>query len=238
MLWALAIAGALLSGAVAAGIYEVTPTIFIPPPHMVSMMGQMTNQPLAPDIVVADRKNAMVAFGIAGGLLAMSLGLAGGLARRSVPGALVGALVGLVLGAGCGAAAAAVGVPVLARQHDKNPDSVTKDMAIPLLIHVGMWSAIGVAAGAGLGVGAGMRGRLPSVILGGLAGGALGAGIYDITAALIWADGRTYQVIAHKWPPRVYACLIPPLVTALVAVAGVVSPERRTKPAPPPTREV
>ncbi len=129
-------------------------------------------------------------------------------------------------------------MPIHAHQHQKDPDSVTKDLTIPLLIHAGIWAALGAASGAALGLGAGMRGRLPSVILGGLVGGALGAAIYDVTAALIWADGRTYQIYAYKWPPRIYAALIPPLAIALVAVAGVVSPERRTKPAPTPAPEV
>jgi hypothetical protein len=231
-LWALAIAGALLSGAVADGLYEVMPTIFIPPPHMVSMMGQRVNQPLLPDVIVADRKNAMVTFAIAGGLLAMLLGLAGGLARRSIRGALLGGVAGLVLAAGVGVAAAAVAVPIHARQHEKDPDSITKDMTLPLLIHAGTWAALGAAAGAALGLGAGLRGRLPSVILGGLVGGALGAGIYDVTAALIWADGRTYQIYAHKWAPRLYAALLPPLAITFVAVSGVVSPARRAKQTP------
>jgi hypothetical protein len=168
----------------------------------------------------------------------MLLGLAGGLARRSARGALLGAVAGLVLGAGAGVGVAAAAVPIHAHQFQRDPDSVQKDLTFPLLIHAGIWAALGAAAGAGLGIGAGMRGRLPSVILGGLVGGALGAGIYDITAALIWPAGRTYLIYAQEWAPRLYAAMIPPLVAALVAVAGVVSPERRTKPAPPPTREV
>ncbi len=86
LLWTFAVASALIAGAVAAGLYEATPTIFIPPPHMVRVMGQMVNQPLLPDVIVADRKNAMITLSVAGGLLAMLLGLAGGLARCSMRG--------------------------------------------------------------------------------------------------------------------------------------------------------
>ncbi len=237
-LWKLALAGTVLAGAVAAGLYEAIPTIFIPPPNMTRMMGQLVNIPKAADVIVADRKNAMVAFAIAGGLLAMVLGAAGGLARRSSRGAILGAVVGLILGAGAGAGAGTVAVPILAHQQEKDPDSVNKDLAIPLMIHVGLWATIGAACGAGLGLGAGMTRRLPAVILAGLVGGALGAGIYEVTAALLWADGRTYQIIAHKWPPRVYADFIPPLAIAFVAVSGVVSPGRRKKPATAPAPEV
>ncbi len=147
-------------------------------------------------------------------------------------------MAGLILGAGAGLAAGAVAVPIHARQHERDQDSVTKDLTFPLLIHAAMWSGIGAAAGAALSLGAGAGRRLPSVILGGLVGGAMGSGIYDVTAALIWADGQTYQIIAHKWAPRIYAAMLPPLAITFVAVSGLVAPERREKPAAAPPREV
>ena len=230
-LWAFALAGAIVAGLVSFAAFEATPTVFIPPPNMVRMMGSLVNAPKIEHVNAADRKNAMIAFGVAGGTFALALGLAGGMARRSPRAALVGMLAGLVLGAGIGVGAGAVALPAYQKQYTDNPESVTKDMTFPLLIHAGIWAAMGAAAATALGIGAGARGRLPSVILGGLIGGAIGGGLYEVIAALGWADARTYEPIAARWAPRLVASLAGPLVATIIAVSGLISEPRKTKPA-------
>ena len=85
-LWAFATAGAIVAGLATYIALEATPTAFIPPPNMVRVMGQLVNQPKLADVNVADRKNAMIAYGVAAGTLGLALGLAGGAARRSTAG--------------------------------------------------------------------------------------------------------------------------------------------------------
>ncbi len=228
-LWAFAMAGAIAAGLASFAAFEATPTPFHPPKNMVRMMGNLVNSPKAADIAVAERKNAMVAFGVVGALLAGALGVAGGLGRRSARSCLLGALAGLILGAGAGVGAAAVGVRAYYREYDRDQMTVTKDLAIPLMIHAGIWAAVGAAAGAALGIGAGARGRLPSVVLGGLVGGAMGGALYEVAAALVSPAGRTYEPIAAHWAPRLIAALAGPILATVVAVSGLTSPVRRTR---------
>jgi hypothetical protein len=238
--WILGLLGAVIAGAIAAGSYEVIPTIYIPPPHMVRVMGQMMNQPFPADVLVADRKNAVVAFGLAGGVFAMLMGVAGGLARGSGRGVLVGAVAGLILGAAAGAAAGPVGVTVYTRAHDADSRAVTVEMKIPMMIHAGLWAAIGAAGAAGLGIGARAWWRMPSIVLSGLVGGAMGGCLYELVSAALWADGRTYQVFAGRWEPRIVAAMAPPVVAAVLAISGLVAPMTRPprKPVPVPAAEV
>ena len=227
--WAFSLAAAVVAGlgAFALGEWVVPP--FDPPVNMENFMGGLINKPTLVGLQVAERKNAMLTFGLIGGLLGLALGLAGGLSNRSARSALFGGAAGLALGAALGAGSAAGLVPIYHAQHQRNKDAVTKDLAIPLLIHVGLWSAVGLAAGAALTIGARAGGRAPSVVTSGLIGAALGAAVYEVVAALVSPEGRTYQPVSTSWLPRLLAATICPILTALLATFALVSPARPVK---------
>ena len=69
---------------------------------------------------------------------------------------------------------------------------------------------------------AGARGRFASVVINGLVGGALGAALYEVIAALISPDGRTYQPIASAWQPRLLAATVGPILIAALAASALV----------------
>ena len=154
----------------------------------------------------------MVAFGVLGGCLAMTLGLAGGLARGSARGGMTGAVAGLVLGGGLGAGSAALLVPIYQKRVAASVEDMNGDLAFPTLIQAGIWAALGVAAGAALGLGAGAGRRLPAVVVGGLVGGALGAVVYEVAASLLAPGSRTYGPIADTWAPRLLAATVVPIL--------------------------
>jgi hypothetical protein len=187
------------------------------------------NQPKLADVNIADKKNAMISYALAGGTLALALGLAGGAARRSAMWALVGGVLGLVLGAAAGAGTTAAVVPTYQKLYDAQPDVIAKEMTVPLLVHAAIWAAMGAAAALALGIGAGARWKIVSVVLGGVIGGAIAGGIYEVVGALAWADGKTFQPIAGAWQPRLLASLAGPLLVTFVAVTGLVSEPRRPK---------
>ena len=177
-LWAWALAAGLVSGLVSWLVGEATfdrfqPKIVHPPGYdklgpydKLAALAVLHREQQTP---VGIKKGA-VAFGTLGAMLGLTLGLAGGLARRSARSGLVAAAVGLVAGAVAGAGMCAALTPVFYRFHE--PDSPS--LLMPVLVHAGMFAAIGAAAGLALGLGSGGRPAIGRAVLGGLAGGLLG----------------------------------------------------------------
>jgi hypothetical protein len=104
----------------------------------------------------------------------------------------------------------------------------TATTLLPLIFHLSLWTALGAAAGLAYGLGrAGPRpSRLVAGALGGLAGAAAAAFVYEVVGALAFPQDRTDEVFATTASARVLAHLC---VAALVAVGAVLalSPRRR-----------
>jgi hypothetical protein len=180
-----------------------------PPLHPVNSRGVILNVTFHREEVAAETKNAGLAFMFLGAFLGASLGVAGGLIRRSGRGALRAGLLGLTLGA---AAAAGMSLALLPRYHaskNRNPDEALRDLIYPLLIHVGIWSTIGAAAGIAYGVGLGKSQTMPVIVLGALAGAALGTVAYELVGALALPEAQTARFVSVTW-----------LAVTLVAAAG------------------
>jgi hypothetical protein len=152
-------------------------------------------------------RNVALSSGLFGGLLGAALGAAGALGRRPAAVAVRrAALFGLGLGGVAGSGMALAIVPLYYRRFAiLQPEGLVP----PLLMHAGIWGAIGAAAG--LAFGLGRAGRGPAAVkalLGGLAGAVLGAVLYEVIGALAFPMSRTFQPTAADWPPRLLARLL------------------------------
>jgi hypothetical protein len=86
----------------------------------------------------------------------------------------------------------------------------------PLLMHGGIWGAVGAAGGLAFGLGLGGRDRAARALIGGLLGALLGTVLYDLIGALAFPMSRTDFPVAADWPPRLLARLL----VAGLAAAG------------------
>jgi hypothetical protein len=234
-IWILTLSLAILGALGAFLIDEKFGMRFIPEPTIKIIMGSEQNVPTIPATHRAELKNAMLAYAIFGGGLALALGVAGGLAGRSFRTGVLGGGVGLILGMAAAPAATAALVPIYHRMLSSTPEEESTNITLPLLVHAGIWATIGAAAGVALGIGLGDRSRIVSTALGGLFGGAVGASIYEIAVTLIFLRGTT-QSISPDWPVRLIAVLTGSFFVATLAAYGALSarPRRATqKPAEP-----
>jgi hypothetical protein len=214
---------------------EAALTAFKPELEEARGMGVVLQLPSLKGQTRADTQNAALAFGMVGAILGLGLGIAGGLAsgpiriwRRAIAG-----LVGLAVGSALGVGASMALVPVFYQARLANPLSL--DLTIPILVHAGIWAAVGAGGGLAfwLGLGGDTR-RLARATIGGLVGGALAAVAYDIIGALAFSLADTPKPLSLTWGTRLLARL---LVTTMAAggVAAFVTLEagRRSATAPP-----
>ena len=180
----LATIAGLLAGLLAWSVGELTVKAFRPPTHVQNVMGQAIERATFEDRAAADAKNATLAYTAFGLLLGAGLGAAGGMARGSSRRAALGAATGGGLGAVLSFGAALMLLPVYFRAEDMSQAELSRDLTIPLLVHVGCWSAAGLAAGVAYGIGrGGGSSRVACAALGGALGGAVGAALYEVFCA-------------------------------------------------------
>jgi hypothetical protein len=175
--------------------------------------------PGAQERATAETWNAVLAMGLMGAAVGLALGLAGGLARQSARASAVAGLLGLVLGAAAGAGAARAAVPLASRVHDRDPGSMSVEMASSLLVHGLPWAAVGAVGGLAFGVVLGDRARAARGLLGGLLGAIAGAFLYEIIGALALPGARMAEPIAATWGIR----LLGQVLAVIPIAAGVAS---------------
>jgi hypothetical protein len=168
----------------------------------------------------ARTNSATLTFAALGGALGLMLGLAGGLARRSASAGVRSAILGFVLGVAAPACVAIWLVPFFYRNHD--PQS--NDLLMSLFTQGAIWSSLGAAGGLALGAGLGGRGLWKRALVGGIAGAAAAAIIYEIAGALMFATGKTELPIAASFPARALAQTLVSVLTAAGAVLAVRRP--------------
>jgi hypothetical protein len=152
-------------------------------------------------------RNGALAFGSLGGLLGLCLGLAGGISRRSVGGALLGAIAGVILGVTCGAFPSFAVMPW--QWTHRGDDPWTADLLAPMLIHFGLWSGAGFAAGLAFAIGS--RGfnpfRLFQGAFAGLVGAMLGTLVYELGGAYLFPFAHTPNPFSDTAVTRLLARL-------------------------------
>jgi hypothetical protein len=121
-------------------------------------------------------QNGVVSYAILGAILSLALGMTASLlnGRRSIFRSFFASLTGVVLGACGGAATSYALMPPYYGHLD------TADMTLSILIHLGIWTAVGAASGVAFGVGWGGRDVFVRCLVGGIIGAALGTMLFDI----------------------------------------------------------
>jgi MFS family permease len=158
-------------------------------------------------------RNAAVAYGLLAAVLSLSLGVIAGclLGRCSMPRVLIAGLAGIVLGASFGAASSYVLTPIYFSRME------TADITLTMLIHLGIWTAVGAASGFAFAIGSGSRERFVGSIIGGMAGAALAAVLFDVCGAFL-PLAHTERPLAEEARTRLAAAL----VQSLFIVVGIV----------------
>jgi hypothetical protein len=225
--WALG--AGLLAGVASWLIGELARDTFRPPLYQHNIMGHVLMKATFADQSAADFRNATFAFAVLGGFMGGVLGIAGGLASRSTPAGTKAAAVGVVLGSLMGAICSLGLLPVYFRALDVAQEQLSRDLVLPLMIHTGIWAACGLAAGIafGLGLGVGMA-QVARSGIGGLIGAALGACIYEITGAMVFADDMTTNPLSLTWSTRLLARLLVATLSAVMAAVFVSTAAGRT----------
>ena len=179
-------------------------------------------------------------YGVYGALLGMALGVAGGVAAGRAGSTVAGGGIGLIAGGAAGAAAPFLVVPLYLRL---SGDS--KGELVPaLLMHCGLWTLIGAAAGLALAVGVGGRARfarthlggtlsasvdvhisptaarLARAALGGALGMVIGIVIYEVLGGILFPLAGTSEPIAVAALPRLLMFLLTALPVSVCALLG------------------
>jgi hypothetical protein len=179
--------------------------------------------------IAAEVQNAALASGLLGAALGVALGLAGGLARGDRRAAIRAALIGLALGTISGAGLGLALGPIYYRNERELADELIR----PMMLHAGVWGAVGAAGGLAFGLGIGGGTRAVRAAFGGLLGALLGTALYEVIGAVAFPLARTVQPLALTWGPRVLARLSVALCGAVGAAMAVGDPRRRPRSSAP-----
>jgi hypothetical protein len=226
--WAIALAAGVAAGLVSWRGGELVNGVFQPQLFDVTFpMGVTLNMPTAKSKNVADYHNAILALTILGGVTGLALGFAGGLAGRSPTRGLIVGLGGLAVGGLVGALSSYALLPLF--YHQLVPD--VNDLLSPMMIHAGIWMAIGAVGGLAFAMGLG-RWRRVLVAIGGACLGALGASVlFHLLSEVLFPDSGSTDAVASSSIVRLLAML---LVTLLVAVGAARGSQSRVRRPPSP----
>jgi hypothetical protein len=168
--------------------------------------------------------NGALTFGVLGAVLGLAMGLAGSLCGGPRGRPLAAALVGLLLGAVAGALPSAALMPWYWRH--RNDDPATLNLLVPLLIHLGLWSGVGLAAGLAFGIGRGEAGaaRLVQTSLAGLFGAMVGTTVFELVGAFLFPFDFTADPFSITPGSRLLARLCVAVFVGLAAVYALPRP--------------
>jgi hypothetical protein len=171
-------------------------------------------QPSRESQFAADLYNATLVFAILGCATGLAMGFAGGLAGGSASRGVVAGLAAQAAGALVGALSSLALVPFFYRRIV--PD--LNDLLTPILIHGGIWMAIGAVGGLAFALGLKSRRNLPNAIGAACVGAFLAAVLYQLLSASLFPDTGSTGPVASSSVVRLLAML---LVTVLVAIGAV-----------------
>lgn len=211
----LAAMGAWLVGE--SGLLEVKPAI-----GEYEMMGQVIKDATFETRQAAAIQTSVRVYGIFGAVLGLLLGVVGGLSMSRPRSAIVGGVSGAIAGGLAGAVCSLVVLPLFYRFVGDRAG----ELIAAMLMHWGMWIAIGAAAGLALGLGRGDRSRrLARDLLGGALGAILGVVIYELVGAFAFPLADTVAPIASTWGGRLVAYVS----LALAIASGLLFVERERR---------
>jgi len=211
-LMGLALLAAALAATVSWGLGEADLFQFRPPIENMSMMGHPTRgvSPRSREIAMLKRSSCLL--GTLGALLGVGMGLVGGQSSRGPRQALIAAGVGLLAGGIAGAAPPWIVIPPYLRAEEYTSGELGRS----LMMHWGLWTALGAAAGLALGIG--KRTRLLWAILGGILGAVGGTLAYEVLGGMVFPMAETGRPFPETWATRLMAMLFVAVPSALGAV--------------------
>jgi hypothetical protein len=215
--WKAAMAAGLVAALVSWLAGEALFEAFLPKTKVVFGAGGPMTISTAAEIAATQAKNATLAFGALGAILGLTFGFAGGMARSSVSAGVRAASIGMLLGIVTAISASLALLPIYNRFQDIYEEKASSNLTVPLLIHGGIWAAIGAMAGLAFGIGLGGRYAIARGLLGGLVGAVLGAVVYELIGALAFPLASTVQPLSQTWGSR----LLARAAVALLVAAGV-----------------
>jgi hypothetical protein len=213
--WIIALAAGIAAGLVAGLAGELTHGYFRPRLYQVEVMGLGTTmQPSRESLFAADLYNATLTFAVLGCATGLAMGFAGGLAGGSPARGVVVGLAAQAAGALVGALASLALVPLFFRR--LVPD--VNDLLTPILIHGGIWMAIGVVGGLAFAIGLNFRRHLANALGAACIGAFLAAVLYHLLSGSLFPDSGSTAPLAGSSVVRLLAMF---LVTVLVAIGAV-----------------
>ena len=166
-------------------------------------------------------RNGTIAFAALGAMLSVGLGLTASLlgGARSVSRGVMAAIAGTALGA----IGVAVGCRLLFPIYFSHVEEA--DLRLAMLVHLGVWAAVGAGAGLAFGIGVGTRGSWLRSLAGGLLGAVLGTMLFDVVG-VFFPFAHTERPLAEEAAIRLVANLVLSgcVVVGIAAVAFQRSP--------------
>jgi hypothetical protein len=214
--WAIAVVAGLVAGVVAWLASEPLREVFKPQLFPIRVALTTFIQPTAASLNAADIKNGTVVFTILGAVTGLTMGIAGGLARRSAQRALTVGLSGLVAGALVGAGASWGLLPLFFRRSVPDPN----DLLSPVLIHGGIWIAIGAVGGAAFGLGMRCGRRLFDAIVGACLCALVATLVFHGLGEALFPDSGATSPVAASAGVRLLAVFLVSFLSAIGAARG------------------
>ncbi|GAC1468686.1 MAG: hypothetical protein NVSMB9_11580 [Isosphaeraceae bacterium] len=222
--WTIVLAAGVLAGLVAWIAGELTHQFFRPRRYTVQIMGMSSEQPSRESQKAADLANAALGSAILGSVTVLAMGLAGGLAGRTAGRGVVIGLGAMAVGACAGAGMTLALVPILAGQ--LVPD--WNDLLTPILIHGGIWMAIGAVGGLAFAISLRSWHQLPFIIASACLGAFTASILYHLLSGFFFPHSSSTEAVGGSAGIRLLATS---LVTILVAI-GVAQGNLRRVPRP------
>jgi hypothetical protein len=228
--WAIALVAGIVAGLLAWVGGELAQDTFKPRLYEVpNVFGAVSMQPTGASTNVAEYKNASLAFAILGGVTGLVMGLAGGVAGRSVG-------RGVIVGLGAQAVGALVGALaslVLLRFFYRGLVPDLNDLWLPVLIHGGIWMAIGAVGGFAFALGKGSARRLQAAIGAAVASGFFASILFQTLSARLLPDAESTGPMAGSASARLLAMLSVTVLIAIGAARGTQGHATRRAPLAP-----
>ncbi|MGC8641509.1 MAG: hypothetical protein ACP5XB_16715 [Isosphaeraceae bacterium] len=221
----LAVLAAPLAAAAAWGLGESGLFEFRPAIANLNMMGHPYRDASPQTRETARLEGASCVLGTFGALLGAGMGLVGGRASRSPGRTLLAAGLGLLAGALAGAAPLWFVIPAYNRAEELTSGDLTRS----LLMHWGLWTALGAAAGFALGIGLGKRGKFMTALCGGIAGVVVGTFVYEFLGGALFPLAETGKPFSDTATTRLLALLFVAVFSATGAVLFTTSLGKTTR---------
>jgi MFS family permease len=169
-------------------------------------------------------QNSAVAYALVGATLSLILGVTAGclLGRFSIRRVLTAGIAGIVLGASFGAASSYGLTPLYFNRME------TADVTFTMLIHLGIWTAVGAASGITFGIGAGNRNVFLASFIGGITGAALATLLFDV-CGVFFPFAHTERPLSQEAGTRLAANIVLCLCV-VIGIVVVASQKTRVKP--------